>query len=644
MLIDSLKGNKWEVEPRLISLFSGCGGMDLPFHDAGFECVWAIDSNRDACLTFKKNIADVIVHGNIEDVDIKLVPQADIIIGGFPCQDFSMIWKRPGLEGIRGNLYTYFLAFVKEKQPKAFIAENVKGLLSANNHKAIERIIADFENIAPGYLVKPKVYNFAEYGIPQFRERLIIVGVRMDTGFNFIHPKPEYGPGRRYPYVTAGEALKDVEKVPHNGEFMKIAPKTVQLLKLIPPGGNFTDIPKSNPLYVKGMISHVYRRINPDEPSTTIIAAGGGGTWGYHYPEPRALTNRERARLQSFPDDFIFEGSFTEIRRQIGNAVPPQGLIPIVEALLPLFSGTYDKSDLYALDSKLRRMPIQQRLKFAAGENGNEPIQCVPASLNDEYSKDYDRTPIFSLMIPEGNNLSNTFQHSKIKEFNIRLAKWHTKNGRNFPWRARSDLYSLLVAELLLQKTNAEKVVPVYRDIMKRYPLPNKLMRARIKTLQRIVGPLGLIGRVKTLMSVAEQLVILSAVDINLDRLLSIKGIGEYIARSALIHSKGTRLALLDPNFLRVYGRVFGLSSALTRPRCDKNLWEQASKLTAKENVSDYVYAILDFAALVCRASKPECPMCPMFPDICVGLDSSPVKTKTHQKARSDSFVEIGTT
>ena len=118
--------------------------------------------------------------------------------------------------------------------------------------------------------------------------------------------------------------VENVEKVSYNNELLGCKEKTRKMLELIPEGGNFTDIPKDHPLYVKGMISHVYRRINRSEPAKTIIAAGGGGTWGYHYPEPRPLTNRERARLQSFPDDFIFSGNITEVRRQIGNAVPPK--------------------------------------------------------------------------------------------------------------------------------------------------------------------------------------------------------------------------------------------------------------------------------------------------------------------------------
>lgn len=365
MLIERLKLISWKKKPQLISLFSGCGGMDLPFHQAGFEVVWAIDSNKYACKTFSRNIAGVIVNDSIENIDIAQVPDADICIGGFPCQDFSLIWKRPGLEGTRGNLYTYFLDFVNKKKPKAFVAENVKGLLSANNYQAIKQIISDFESIAPGYLVKPKLYNFADYGVPQFRQRVLLVGVRMDTGFNFVHPQPEYGQNRKHPYRTAGEALKNVETVLDNNQHHKIQDRTVEILNRIKPGGNFSDIPKDSPYYVKGMISHVYRRIHPDKPSSTIIAGGGGGTWGYHYLEPRSLTNRERARLQTFPDNFVFEGSTTEVRRQIGNAVPPQGIAAVVESLIPLFQGDYLKVDLYKMSEKLQRMSIQERLKWA---------------------------------------------------------------------------------------------------------------------------------------------------------------------------------------------------------------------------------------------------------------------------------------
>ena len=294
--------SKKNSKPKIISLFSGCGGLDLGFHNQGYETVWANDYDHWACETFEKNIGDNIVEGDIEDIkphSDKTIPECDIILGGFPCQDFSIIWKQPGLKGERGNLYKSFLRFVDAKKPKAFVAENVKGLLTANKKKAIRQIIEDFEAIEPGYIVAPKLYNFADYGVPQFRQRVLIVGVRVDTGFEFKHPVPTHGDNADKPYVTAGEALKGVENQVYNNEHMRITDKTRSMLELIPEGGNFADIPKDHHLYVKGMISHVYRRIKLGEPAKTIIAAGGGGTWGYHFPEPRALTNRERARLQS---------------------------------------------------------------------------------------------------------------------------------------------------------------------------------------------------------------------------------------------------------------------------------------------------------------------------------------------------------
>lgn len=275
-------------KPRIVSIFSGCGGLDYGFHMEGYETIWANDFAEWACKSFAANFGDVIHYKDITKIDPytdTTIPECDIVLGGFPCQDFSIIWKQPGLNGTRGGLFRHFAEFVDAKKPKAFVAENVKGLITANNGRAIDTIIKDFESIAPGYVVKPHLYNFAEYGVPQFRERVLFVGVRIDTGFDFVHPKPSHGPNGTLPYVTAGEALEGVEKVPTNNEHINIKEKTRKVLELIPEGGNFTDIPKDNPLYVKGMISHVYRRIKRDEPAKTIIAAGGGGTWGYHYDE-----------------------------------------------------------------------------------------------------------------------------------------------------------------------------------------------------------------------------------------------------------------------------------------------------------------------------------------------------------------------
>ena len=336
--------------PKIISLFSGCGGLDLPFHKSGYELVWANDFDESSCRTFRRNISENIVHDSIESVDIDSIPSADIVLGGFPCQDFSQIWKKPGLNGTRGNLYTYFAEIVRKKTPKIFIAENVRGLLSANKGLAIETIINDFRALKPGYLVIPKLVNFSSFGLPQIRERVLIFGIRKDTNFDLSFPAYTHGKNK-LPLTSAKTGLEGIGPKVLNQEHMNIQPRTIEILKRIPAGGNFTAIDKDDPYYVKGMISHVYRRLNPDEPSKTIIASGGGGTWGYHYPEPRALTNRERARLQGFPDDFIFDGKFGEIRKQIGNAVPPAGIIHFVNSITEYFNGDNMSFDLNKIDN-----------------------------------------------------------------------------------------------------------------------------------------------------------------------------------------------------------------------------------------------------------------------------------------------------
>jgi DNA (cytosine-5)-methyltransferase 1 len=328
----SAKSNQKTDKPKLLSLFSGCGGMDLGFVQAGFDVVWANDFNPDAGRTYLKNFGPHMHVGSIQDIDLSKLPKADIITGGFPCQDFSMIWKRGGIETERGNLYTYFVEAVRKVKPKIFVAENVKGLMTANGGKAIERIIEDFSSL--GYKIHKDVYNFAEYGAPQLRERVLIIGVRNDLNFEYTKPKALRTQDN---FVTAGEALRGVEKVKHNNELMNIKPRTKKILELIPEGKNFSAIPKDSEFYVKGMISHVYRRLDRNKPSTTIIAGGGGGTWGYHFSEPRPLTNRERARLFGYPDNFIFEGTITEVRRQIGNSVPPIAAKAIAKHLIKAF-------------------------------------------------------------------------------------------------------------------------------------------------------------------------------------------------------------------------------------------------------------------------------------------------------------------
>lgn len=339
---DTIKNRKKDIS--ILSLFSGCGGMDLGFHlTGGFDIKWANDFDQKACDTYKNNIGDHIVCGDITEIPLEEIPHAELVLGGFPCQDFSMIWKRGGINTDRGNLYQNFVQIVSDKNPLMFIAENVKGILTANKGQAIKQIKEDFSNSGEhGYNVNAYLVNFADYGVAQLRQRVLIIGVRADIEKEYTIPNAIRD---KTNYLSSKEALSGVEKVKHNNEHQNIQQKTIEKLKLIPAGGNFSDIPKDSPHYVKGMISHVYRRLHPDQPSTTIIAAGGGGTWGYHYSDARPLTNRERARLFGYPDNFIFSGSITDVRRQIGNSVPPEGIKPFARSVKKFLEGVLN--DIY---------------------------------------------------------------------------------------------------------------------------------------------------------------------------------------------------------------------------------------------------------------------------------------------------------
>lgn len=268
----------------------------------------------------------------------KLKP-IDALAFGFPCNDFSVVGEQKGFDGVFGALYQYGVKVLKQFQPQWFLAENVGGLSSANEGNALQKILLDFRDA--GYRVYPHLYKFEQYGIPQARHRIIIVGIREDLPYEFSPPSPA-------PYADIDNTCKTAIEVPpipadaYNNELTKQSKVVVERLKLIKPGQNaFTaDLPKVLQLNVKGAkMSQIYKRLDPTRPAYTVTGSGGGGTHIYHYAEPRALTNRERARLQTFPDSYQFVGSKESVRKQIGMAVPQEGARIIFEAMLNTFAG-----------------------------------------------------------------------------------------------------------------------------------------------------------------------------------------------------------------------------------------------------------------------------------------------------------------
>jgi DNA (cytosine-5)-methyltransferase 1 len=323
---------------KIFSTFTGAGGLDLGFHGGfkflnrdfpklKFKTIKAIELNSFACQTAKRNFPECeIVEADITQINPKnFKDDYDVLLGGFPCVSFSVVGKREGIKDDKnGKLYESFARFVEELKPKVFLAENVKGILSANKGKAIEVIRKRFEDT--GYRLQVHLVNFADYGVPQLRERVLFIGVREDIEKDFVMPKPTHKK-----HITSFEAFQNIDTSCENHNFMKSMPKTIKMLEAIPEGGNFKDLPLE--LSVKAMMSNIYRKLDRNRPAYTVIANGGGGTWGYHFEEPRPLTNRERARLQGFPDSFKFSGSNGEVRKQIGNAVPPVGIYEVAREI-----------------------------------------------------------------------------------------------------------------------------------------------------------------------------------------------------------------------------------------------------------------------------------------------------------------------
>lgn len=290
---------------QIISLFSGAGGLDLGLVQAGNHIVWANDIDKDAVATYKENIGNHIICDDIKNININSLPPCDVVVGGFPCQGFSQANMLRNLDDDRNKLYKFFYNTIKIKQPKFFIAENVKGILSLGKGEAIKEIVADFETA--NFITSVNLVNMANYGIPQTRQRVIIIGQRKDLGDELVFrfPSPTHSKnGVPRPWISIQEAIE-----------------------------HFPDPDKDN-----NVLNHIYstykvtyrdftghRQTDPTKPSPTILARGNGkgGVCAIpHYNGKRRLTVRESASVQTFPENFHFNGTMNSCYRQIGNAVP----------------------------------------------------------------------------------------------------------------------------------------------------------------------------------------------------------------------------------------------------------------------------------------------------------------------------------
>lgn len=295
---------------KIISLFSGAGGLDLGLINAGHKVVWANDIDKDAVATYRRNIGAEIEHANIGSVRVQSLPEADVVVGGFPCQGFSQANLRRWEGDVRNALFAQFVRVLRAKEPRYFIAENVKGLLSLGGGILLKRILNSFRRA--GYRVEYQVLNAADYGVPQNRQRVIFLGTRCDLpgAKNLKFPEATHSrPGGRNgaglkPWVGIGEALTSM---PDAGTLQRWPNEVCSQYKVT--YRNFTG----------------HRMTDPAKPCPTILARGNGKGGVCAIPHPfhaRRLSVRESAWVQTFPIDFEFVGALNSMYRQVGNAVP----------------------------------------------------------------------------------------------------------------------------------------------------------------------------------------------------------------------------------------------------------------------------------------------------------------------------------
>lgn len=309
---------------NIISLFSGSGGLDLGFLKTNrFEILLANDFNKYACESYKNNIGDHIICGDISS--LTNIPLVDVVIGGPPCQGFSTANPNRSFDDPRNWLFKEYARIIKESMPRIFVLENVSGMVTLEKGKVLEIIIEELSNL--GYDLSYKILNSKNFRSPQSRRRTIIVGVKSELRKTYKFPEPEINPPLFGHYRTVGDAFyeKEIPKDDPNHVIASMSELNALRIKHIPEGGSMKDCPEG--LRNNSDLKRAMRRLSRYLPSPTIVH--NNGDHYYHPLEDRRITIREMARLQGYPDNYIFYGPKSEQSRQVGNSVP----IPLGEAI-----------------------------------------------------------------------------------------------------------------------------------------------------------------------------------------------------------------------------------------------------------------------------------------------------------------------
>ena len=328
----------------VVDLFAGVGGLAMGFEENGFKTLFANDFDEYAAETYKYNHKNTpFIDGDVSKITEEQIreiignKEVDLVVGGIPCQSFSMAGYRirKGIDNSddpRHFLYKEYFRILDIVKPKVAIIENVKGILSSHNGGIVKDILLSFEN--RGYKADYKLLDASDYGVPQARERVIIMANRIgeENIFPAKHPNK----------VSVGEALKNIPENAPNHEPRKLTGITLKRVQMLKPGQNWTNLPPE--LQTKSIHSGAYGRIDPTKPSKTLTTRFDTPSVGYvtHPYEDRTLTVREGARIQTFPDDFVFCGPRLKQYKQVGNAVPVKLSYAVSKGVKAMLDDYYD--------------------------------------------------------------------------------------------------------------------------------------------------------------------------------------------------------------------------------------------------------------------------------------------------------------
>lgn len=520
----------------------GAGIFALGFKRAGFHIIGGIDKEIYAIETAKHNMPEGLwIQTSIEELSKIIakgndhsIRKANVIIAGLPCQGFSMAGNNKP-DDDRNILYKYLLKAIGKIMPDFVVIENVRGLLTKKNEKVFSDILKTFKRL--GYDVGYRVYNAVNFGIPQRRKRVfIIASLRIPIRFVFA--------GVRFSNEskTVKDAFKGLnpkkEDPAINHTFMVHSNKVINKIRNIKKGGPIS-----------------YRRLMKQEPSVTIIS--GHNALPVHPKEHRAISNREAARIQGIPDDFILKGSRTDQTMLVANAVPlPLGL-QIAKAI-----------------KNAQKLQISHQGKL---------LKILFSKTDDSIKK----------MFKKG------------------FVNYYREQGRKYSWRSIADPYKILLTEILLQRTKADMVREVWKGIIDSIKPSKNGFQLNVSRLNKSIKKIGIFTRVETIKQLNSALVryFRKKVPENFDELMNLPGVGIYIAAAVRTFAFNIPDFPVDSNSFRFIGRFYGMK-IWGRKSESRQIREFMNTIIDPKTPKEYVYGFLDFCAKVCTPKNPRCDQC----------------------------------